>query len=162
MPPPPFNDDEGMGDEEDVPTAFEHDSGIISMDIDTNARDMIASARLVSGNAATAPPPIRRLPSAKNRHSAPSTLLSVSTIHPNYRLLHQIHTRTHNRFLCASYRLSTLQTRPPSTATQAARPHSPHTNTIYCLQLYIKQRFKPSLLVPRTCQSVNGTSARRK
>lgn len=133
-------DDEGMGDEEDVVPPHEHDSGFISMDIDNSMENTTTPPHSVFANLSTnvlaTPPSMRRLPSVKNRHSAPPVLPTLFTVQPNYKLLHQTHTRIHNRFLCASYRLSTLQTRPPSPITQTARPHSPHTNTIYCLQLY--------------------------
>jgi WD40 repeat protein len=65
------------------------------------------------------------------RHSAPSVLKTLgpaSFLKPNYKLLHQTHTKLHNRFLSSSYRLSALQTR--------GAPTNAHTNTIYCLQLY--------------------------
>lgn len=123
-------DDEGMGDEEDVTLAPEHDSGFISMDADYSAlnSDAIDPSRLFPSALATT----SSLRLSSNRHSSPSSLPSLSTIQPNYKILHHTHTRIHNRVLSASYRLSTLQTR----AGVIAEPHHPHTNTIYCLQLY--------------------------
>ncbi|KAL0946492.1 hypothetical protein HGRIS_012710 [Hohenbuehelia grisea] len=66
-----------------------------------------------------------------SRHSAPSVLKATSpspSAQPNYKLLHQTHTRLINRFQTSAYRLSALQTR--------GSPTNSHMNTIYCLQLY--------------------------
>jgi F-box and WD-40 domain protein 1/11 len=63
----------------------------------------------------------------RNPSPAAPVAQSVQHQHPNYKLLHLTRTRLHHRFLSGSYRLSTLQSRGSP---------SPHTNTIYCLQLY--------------------------
>lgn len=115
-------DDEGMGDEEDVTVAPENDSGFVDAENSVDPSRHFPSALATTSSL--------RIPA--KRHSSPSSLPSMSTIQPNYKMLHHTHTRIHNRVLSASYRLSTLQTR----AAIAAAPLHPHTNTIYCLQLY--------------------------
>lgn len=65
------------------------------------------------------------------RHSAPSLLKSLhesSFVIPDYKLLHQTHTKLRNRFTSSSYRLSALQIK--------GAPANAHRSTVYCLQLY--------------------------
>ena len=80
-------------------------------------------------------PALGRVIAENNRHSAPPSLPTSSSFLPNYKLLHQTHTRLYMRFLYSSYRLSTLQTRPGGRLNEQA-PTNLHTSTIYCLQLY--------------------------
>lgn len=134
----PDSDDEGMGgsDEEaddDEMTAnmdYDHhpDSGFFSFTGDDTATPMpVAGLSHSRPNFHDARPQKRLL-----RHSAPPILTSPSSgsaARPDYKVLHQTHVRLRKRFLNASYRLSALQTR----GAQA----DAHTNTIYCLQLYI-------------------------
>ena len=77
----------------------------------------------------------RQFIAGSNRHSAPSSLPSSSSLFPNYKLLHQTHTRLYTRFLYSSYRLSTLQARPGGRPNEQGTTNL-HTSTIYCLQLY--------------------------
>ncbi|KAF8905644.1 WD40-repeat-containing domain protein [Mucidula mucida] len=126
---PPSRDelqlDEGMGESDDeeegeVEDMMMDDSGFVSFTVTT-----------------APPPPGTRL----QRHSAPPSIPMLTSrpanplsntprLHtkPDYKLLHQTHTRLYNRFIASSYRLSALQTR--------GGPTNAHTNTIYCLQLY--------------------------
>lgn len=120
-------DDEGMGEE-----------------IYTSSSEPVSRSRHIadatptdsdSGSSIEYTPALKRIVVGSNRHSAPSSLPTLSSFLPNYKLLHQTHTRLYMRFLYSSYRLSTLQSRP------GGRPHeqattSLHTSTIYCLQLY--------------------------
>ncbi|KAK7034703.1 hypothetical protein VNI00_012110 [Paramarasmius palmivorus] len=76
-----------------------------------------------------------------HRHSAPVGFSPSNTpthLKPNYKLLYLTHVKLQHRILTSSYRLSTLQSRngatQPGTSTQ--NTPNPHTNTIYCLQLY--------------------------
>ena len=124
---PVDTDDEGMGDEIYTPYSepgFESRNSTDSAPTDFNSSSLTNYA-----------PTMKRVISANNRHSAPSSLPTSSSLSPNYKLLHQTHTRLYIRFLYSSYRLSTLQARP------GGRPNEPgttnlHTSTIYCLQLY--------------------------
>ena len=77
----------------------------------------------------------KQIVAGNNRHSAPSSLPTLSSFLPNYKLLHQTHTRLYARFLYSSYRLSTLQARPGGRPNEQGITHL-HTSTIYCLQLY--------------------------
>jgi len=134
-------DDEGMGDEEDVTLmGQDHDSGFVSMDVDNTTIGTTPAASSIFAsifsNVFAAPQTTNRHLLPGSRRSAPAALPTLSTLQPNYKLLHQTYTRLHNRFLCASYRLSTLQTRPAGSTAVTAAPNSPHTNMIYCLQLY--------------------------
>lgn len=146
------SDDEGMGDSDE-----EDESQVIINDVEAAKAELtMMHAELDSGFASslfTGPPVLDPSPSspstpwytinpslggsvtsrarAQARHSAPSVLKTLgpaSFLKPNYKLLHQTHTKLHNRFLSSSYRLSALQTR--------GAPTNAHTNTIYCLQLY--------------------------
>lgn len=132
------SDDEGMGADEDdsensmIYHSFEEDSGFDSMAVDRSSS--VSTSILQSLTALLfdqqRPSPTSRS-KARNRHSAPSVLPSLSSssfLKPNYKLLHQTHVKLHNRFLCSSYRLSLLQNR--------GAPTNAHTNTIYCLQLH--------------------------
>ena len=122
---PTDTDDEGMGDE--IYTS-PSEPGVGSRHTDLNPTIPTSSS------------PVKFTPSmgrvvGKKGCFAPASLPTFSSFLPDYKLLHQTHTRLYTRFLYLSYRLSTLQTRP------GGRPHeqvttSLHTSTIYCLQLY--------------------------
>jgi WD40 repeat protein len=117
----------------------EHDSGIMSMDVDYDIATTTLTPRSILASffpyVFAAPQIHKQLPPVNHR-SGPSVLSPLSTLQPNYKLLHLTHTRLHNRFLYGSYRLSILQTRPIGSTALTIAPNSPHTNTIYCLQLY--------------------------
>ncbi|EED80820.1 predicted protein [Postia placenta Mad-698-R] len=122
------SDDEGMGDEEDSELAVQDmlldDSGFSSMLVDP------ASASLTSTRGPEVVIPRRRDRESTRRNSASASLLpqrSTSPSGPDYKLLHQTHTKIHNRILSGSYRLYNLQT---------SNALNSHTNAIYCLQLY--------------------------
>lgn len=122
------SDDEGMGDEEEddaVEQMLLDDSGFTSMAMTREAtqastsRSHIVKAWLSQGRHHTR----TRLPIPSIfRHPS-----SPSTLKPDYKHLFATYIRLRNRFLSASYSLSTLQTR--------GAPNG-HSNTIYCLQLY--------------------------
>ncbi|THH11567.1 hypothetical protein EW146_g8004 [Bondarzewia mesenterica] len=134
-------DDEGMGDEEEATETssileINHDSGFASMQMD-EASDIFTEPTSPTSSLNQSSPR-DRFPElcpptfgqrTRTRHSTPATLLFPyqTRLRPDYKLLHQTHTRLQHRFLSGSYRLSSLQTR--------GTPNS-HTNTIYCLQLY--------------------------
>ena len=149
------SDDEGMGEDEDAdddlgleseeqePVLTDEESEFASVDVGGHALAGTPSAStsilqslsslLFDAQPPPSPPsppsPIRS--KTRHRHSAPSILPSLSSsqiFKPNYKLLHQTHTRLSNRFHSSSYRLSLLQNR--------GTPTNAHTNTIYCLQLY--------------------------
>ena len=141
------SDDEGMGDDEDdldmefdaeedgTSVLADEESGIASMDVDGNPSAGTSTSSILQSLSSLlfdAPPPRSPIRTkARNRHSAPSILPSLSPsqlLKPNYKLLHQTRTRLSNRFHSSSYRLSLLQNR--------GTPTNAHTNTIYCLQLY--------------------------
>ena len=116
-----------MGDEIHTPhsePAFESRNFIDSVPTDSN-----------SGSLTRYAPTMKRVISGNNRHSAPSSLPTSSSFLPNYKLLHQTHTRLYIRFLYSSYRLSTLQARPGGRPNEQGITNL-HTSTIYCLQLY--------------------------
>ncbi|KAJ7436220.1 WD40 repeat-like protein [Mycena latifolia] len=123
-----WDDDEGMGDsdeeEDDIETAkaewtlmqAELDSGFASMSLSTPRASLLPSAS-------------SSRPKSRMRHnSAPAALSDSSFLRPDYKRLHQTHTRLRNRVRSGSYRLSAIQTR--------GGPSNAHTTTIYCLQLY--------------------------
>jgi WD40 repeat protein len=136
------SDDEGMGDSDEdtedpdgdtqMQLQVPDDSGFVSTSIifDPDPDPATPATHHYHTNHSFNSPKVRA------RHSAPSILPSSSSIgtaltipKPNYKLLYQTHVRLHNRFLSASYRLSSLQMR--------GAPTNAHTNTIYCLQLYV-------------------------
>lgn len=121
---PVDTDDEGMGDEiyTSSEPGFESGTSTDSFPTDSN-----------SGSLVNYTPTTKRIVAGNNRHSAPSSLPTSSSFFPDYKLLHQTHTRLYIRFLYSSYRLSTLQARPGTRANGATNLH---TSTIYCLQLY--------------------------
>jgi len=124
---PVDTDDEGMGDEIYTPyseTGFESRNSTDSVPTDSNSSSLTNYA-----------PTMKRVISANNRHSAPSSLPTSSSLSPNYKLLHKTHTRLYIRFLYSSYRLSTLQARPGGRPNEQGTINL-HTSTIYCLQLY--------------------------
>lgn len=120
-------DDEGMGDEI-YTSASEPGFG------SRNTTDA-APIQSNSGSLVKYTPTLERVLIGNNRHSAPSSLPASSSFLPNYKLLHQTHTRLYMRFLYSSYRLSTLQTRPVGRLNQQTNTNR-HTSTIYCLQFY--------------------------
>lgn len=141
------SDDEGMGEDEDdegEAVAGSHvstdgESGFASVNVyggpststfsTTSILQSLSSLLFDSPSSPSSSPPTR--PKPCSRHSAPSTLPSLSysqLLKPNYKLLHQTRTRLSNRICSSSYHLSLLQNR--------GTPTNAHTNTIYCLQLY--------------------------
>ncbi|KAI0070953.1 WD40 repeat-like protein [Panus rudis PR-1116 ss-1] len=132
---PVDEDDEGMGDdeEEDVEFMLQEDSGFNSMVMDSSpapsCRDL-----------PTSPPRSPTYPThnIKSPIAGPSTLPTISPAavqipkpnytKPDYKLLYLTHIRLQNRIRSNKYRLTALNTRPNCL--------NPHTNTIYCLQLY--------------------------
>jgi WD40 repeat protein len=128
---PVDTDDEGMGDEIYTPHS---EPGFESR----NSTDW-ALTNPNSGSLIEYAPTIKRVISGNNRHSAPSSLQTLSRSLPNYKLLHRTHTRLYIRFLYSSYRLSTLQARPGGRPDEQGVTNL-HTSTIYCLQLYTYPR----------------------
>lgn len=124
---PSDTDDEGMGDE--IYTS--------SSELGFESRDSTSAVPTNSsrGSLVKYTPTLRRTIAGNSRHSAPSSLPTSSSFLPNYKLLHQTHTRLYTRFLYSSYRLSTLQARPGGRPNEQGAA-SLHTSTIYCLQLY--------------------------
>lgn len=131
-------DDEGMGDEEIE--AVMDDSGFESFLADDPWEESSSAVPSIQGLAArfqsfmgpadsTSSHARTDGPKLALRNPSPAAPVAQSVQHqpPNYKLLHLTRTRLHHRFLSGSYRLSTLQSRGSP---------SPHTNTIYCLQLY--------------------------
>ncbi|KAJ7137907.1 WD40-repeat-containing domain protein [Mycena epipterygia] len=126
----PWDDDEGMGDsdeEDDMDTIEtakaewtlmqrELDSGFASMSLSSPR----ASALLRASSS--------RCKSRTRHNSAPPALSDSSFLRPDYKRLHQTHTRLRNRVRAGDFRLSAIQTR--------GGPSNAHTTTIYCLQLY--------------------------
>lgn len=123
---PMDTDDEGMGDEIYTSSEPGFESG--------NSADAV-SADFSSGSLTKYTPTVNQVIAGNNRHSAPSSLPSLFGFLPNYKLLHQTHTRLYTRFLYSSYRLSTLQARPGGRPNEQGATNL-HTSTIYCLQLY--------------------------
>ncbi|KIP07795.1 hypothetical protein PHLGIDRAFT_105153 [Phlebiopsis gigantea 11061_1 CR5-6] len=122
------SDDEGMGDEEEddvVEQMLLDDSGFTSMAVTREATQ-----------ASTSHSHIIKAWHTQGRHHMRTRLpiptifrhpYSPSLLKPDYKHLFATHIRLRNRFLSASYSLSTLQTRGATNG---------HSNTIYCLQLY--------------------------
>lgn len=116
-----------MGDDEEddvVEQMLLDDSGFMSMTMEatqaSTSNSHIVKAWLSQiRNSTRIRPPIPHV--FRNPH------LPAATLKPDYKLLFATHIRLRNRFLSASYSLSTLQTRGASNG---------HSNTIYCLQLY--------------------------
>ena len=124
---PTDTDDEGMGDElytSSSEPGFEFRNSSTTSSTDSN-----------SGSLVKYTPTLKQNTAGNNRHSAPSSLPTSFSSLPNYKLLHQTHTRLYIRFLYSSYRLSTLQARPGGRPNEQGTPNL-HTSTIYCLQLY--------------------------
>lgn len=124
---PSDTDDEGMGDEiytSSSEPGFEFRNSTTASPTDSNYRSLVKHT-----------PTLRQTTAGINRHSAPSSFPTSSGFLPNYKLLHQTHTRLYLRFLYSSYRLSTLQARPGGRPNEQGTPNL-HTSTIYCLQLY--------------------------
>jgi WD40 repeat protein len=119
------SDDEGMGDE--IYTS--------SSEPGFGSRNTTDAAPTYSDSRSSYTSAWKRVTVGSNRHSAPSSLPASSSFLPNYKLLHQTHTRLYMRFLYSSYRLSTLQSRPGGPLNEQTTT-SLHTSTIYCLQLY--------------------------
>ncbi|KAJ7143146.1 WD40-repeat-containing domain protein [Mycena crocata] len=119
-------DDEGMGDsdeEGDIETA-KAEWTLMQAELDSG----FASMSLSSPRASTLPS--TRSKSRTRHNSAPAALSDASFLRPDYKRLHQTHTRLTNRVRAgsSSFRLSAIQTR--------GGPSNAHTTTIYCLQLY--------------------------
>lgn len=119
------SDDEGMGDdeEEDVEYMLQDDSGFASMAIESS------SSMLCTETPSIPLSPIYR-DTRPFIHLSGSNLYGSTSSHiskPDYKLLFLTHIRLQNRMRSSSYRLSSLNTRGSL---------NPHTNTIYCLQLY--------------------------
>ncbi|KAK7694069.1 hypothetical protein QCA50_003645 [Cerrena zonata] len=120
-------DDEGMGDdeEEDVEHMLE-DSGFASMAMDSSppvhCSDLPSSPSTSSYNYRN---------SGSSHYNYPNTsYATITPTHfskPDYKLLYLTHIRLQNRMRSTSYRLYSLNTHGST---------NPHTNTIYCLQLY--------------------------
>ena len=121
----------------------ELDSGFASMSLSfsstgriptfTNTRGTLyASPTAIASSSKQLDNSMRPKLKAQSRYSAPSTVpmpaQDTPSSKPDYKLLHQTHSKLRNRFLSSSYKLSALQTR--------GAPTNAHTNTIYCLQLY--------------------------
>ncbi|KAJ7154213.1 WD40 repeat-like protein [Mycena filopes] len=128
-----WDDDEGMGDSD------EEDEAPIDTVETAKAEWTLMQAELDSGFASmslASAPRASSIPTASSsrsksraRHnSAPPALSDSSFLRPDYKRLHQTHTRLNNRVRAGSYRLSAIQTR--------GGPSNAHTTTIYCLQLY--------------------------
>ncbi|KAJ7264892.1 WD40-repeat-containing domain protein [Mycena haematopus] len=129
-----WDDDEGMGDSDeegdadDIETAkaewtqmqAELDSGFASMSLTS------ASPRASVLPDATASS--SRSKSRTRHNSAPPVLSDSTFLRPDYKRLHQTHTRLRNRVRAGTPHLSAIQTR--------GGPSNAHTTTIYCLQLY--------------------------
>lgn len=124
---PADSDDEGMGDEM-YSSSSEPSSG-------SQNRTGIVPSNSTFGSLVKYTPTFKQVIVRNNRHSAPSSLGMPSSFLPDYKLLHQTHTRLYMQFLCSSYRLSTLQTKPSGRRNDQA-PTNLHTSTIYCLQLH--------------------------
>jgi len=120
-------DDEGMGDEMYTSSS---EPGFESQNTTAAAPTGADSGSLVKYN-----PTLKQVVARNNRHSAPSSLPTSYSFSPNYKFLHQTHTRLYIRFLYSSYRLSTLQARPGGRLNEQGTTNL-HTSTIYCLQLY--------------------------
>ena len=112
-----------------------------SSELGFEPRNSVAAAPTNSYNGSTVKytPALKQIIAGSNRHSAPSSLPTLSSFLPNYKLLHQTHTRLYTRFLYSSYRLSTLQARPGGRPNEQGTTNL-HTSTIYCLQLYTDPR----------------------
>ena len=124
---PTDTDDEGMGDEictSSSEPGFEFGKSTAASPTGSSYRSPVKNA-----------PTPKQVTAGNNRHSAPSSLPTSFSISPNYKLLHQTHTRLYLRFLYSSYRLSTLQARPGGRPNEQGTSNL-HTSTIYCLQLY--------------------------
>jgi len=124
---PTDTDDEGMGDEiytSSSEPGFEFRNSTAVFPTDSNYRSLVKHT-----------PTLKQITAGNTRHSAPSSLPTLFSFLPNYKLLHQTHTRLYLRFLYYSYRLSTLQARPGGRPNEPGTPNL-HTSTIYCLQLY--------------------------
>lgn len=136
-------DDEGMGDEEieTTPTVFTmDDSGFGSSIADESWEELSLAVPGPQGSVVRFQSSIGPAhgtstytqtggPKLVPRNTPPVAPIVQSVQHqrPNYKLLHLTRTRLRHRFLSGSYRLSYLQSRGSP---------APHTNTIYCLQLY--------------------------
>jgi hypothetical protein len=72
--------------------------------------------------------PSSRSKSRTRHNSAPPVLSDSTFLRPDYKRLHQTHTRLQNRVRAGAPHLSAIQTR--------GGPSNAHTTTIYCLQLY--------------------------
>lgn len=120
-------DDEGMGDE--IYTSSSEPG------FESRRSTTVAPTNSNHGSLVKHTPTPKQTAAGNNRHSAPSSLPTSSSFLPNYKLLHQTHTRLYTRFLYSSYRLSTLQARPGGRPNEQGTPNL-HTSTIYCLQLY--------------------------
>jgi len=124
---PSDTDDEGMGDElytSSSETGFESRNSIGTTPPGSDTSSLVKYT-----------PTLKQVIAGNNRHSAPSSLPTSSSFLPNYKLLHQTHTRLYIRFLYSSYRLSTLRARPGGRPNEQGTTNL-HTSTIYCLQLY--------------------------
>ncbi|KAJ7766655.1 F-box/WD repeat-containing protein 11 [Mycena metata] len=128
-----WDDDEGMGDSD------EEEDGVAIDTIETAKAEWtlmqaeiasgFASMSLVSPRASTVPVASSSRSKSRTRHnSAPPALSDSSFLRPDYKRLHQTHTRLNNRVRAGDFRLSRIQTR--------GGPSNAHTTTIYCLQLY--------------------------
>lgn len=123
---PTETDDEGMGDEMYTSSSelgFESGNSTDLVPTDSN-----------SGSLVKYTPTVKQSITGNTRYFSPPLPVSSSFL-PNYKLLHQTHTRLYIRFLYSSYRLSTLQARPGGRPNEQGATNL-HTSTIYCLQLY--------------------------
>ncbi|KAF8205528.1 quinon protein alcohol dehydrogenase-like superfamily [Mycena galopus ATCC 62051] len=132
-----WDDDEGMGDSDEdedidnIETAkaewtqmqAELDSGFATMSFTSPSP---RASVLPNANASSSS--VSR-PKSRSRHNSAPPVLSDSTfLRPDYKRLHQTHTRLQNRVRNGTPHLSAIQTR--------GGPSNAHTTTIYCLQLY--------------------------
>ncbi|KAJ6526267.1 WD40 repeat-like protein [Mycena vulgaris] len=128
----PWDDDEGMGDsdeegdaETDTIESAKAEWTLMQAELDSG----FASMSLTSPRASANPSAASARPKSRTRHnSAPAALNDSAFLRPDYKRLHQTHTRLCNRVRAGNFRLSAIQTR--------GGPSNAHTTTIYCLQLY--------------------------
>ncbi|KAJ7685717.1 WD40 repeat-like protein [Mycena polygramma] len=129
-----WDDDEGMGDsdeeEDDTDDAVETAKAewtLMQAELDSGFASL--SLTSPSPRASIAPNASSSRSKSRTRHnSAPPALSDSTFLRPDYKRLHQTHTRLNNRVRASSFRLSAIQTR--------GGPSNAHTTTIYCLQLY--------------------------
>ncbi|KAJ7355866.1 WD40 repeat-like protein [Mycena albidolilacea] len=128
-----WDDDEGMGDSDEdededadnIETA-KAEWTLMQAELDSGFGSM--SLTSPSPRASVLQDPSSRSKSRTRHNSAPPVLSDSTFLRPDYKRLHQTHTRLQNRVRAGAPHLSAIQTR--------GGPSNAHTTTIYCLQLY--------------------------